>query len=116
MDALSLLKEACLKKSFKSFNHLQPGEYIVSLFEKYETDHGERVRITIDDFYMYLPERFNKSLSQEVIDDLNKSPKIMVYGGKDVGAQNRLILDFKDASYFTEMLGSEIFPVNEFIS
>lgn len=109
MDALSLLKEACLKKSFKSFKNVQPGEYIVSLFEKCETDHGERVRISIDDFYMYLPERFNKPLSHEKINELNKTPKIMVYGGKDGDAQNRLILDFKEASYFTEMLGGELF-------
>lgn len=103
MDALALLKDACMTKSFKSFKHLQPGEYIVTLFEKSKTDHGERVRITIDNYYMYLPDRFNKKLSQEYIDELNKTPKIMIYGGKDVNAQNRLILDFKDAAYYSEL-------------
>lgn len=104
MDALSLLKEACVKKSFKSFKDMQPGEYIVTLFERCETNQGDRIRITIENFYMYLPERFSKSLPQEKLDELNTSPKIMIYGGKDVSAQNRLILDFKDATYFTDML------------
>lgn len=107
MDALSVLKEFCLKKTFKSFKDLPPGEYIVSLFEKSTSNHGERVKITINDFYMYLPERFN--FTEKQLEELNETPKIMVYGGKDSTAQNRLILDFKDASYFTEMLQEEMF-------
>lgn len=110
MDALTLLRETCVKKQYKSFKNLNPGEYIVTLFEKFLTTHGERVRITVDNCYMYLPERFNKSLSQEQIDELNKSPKIMIYGGKDANEQNRLILDFKDAAYYTELFADgEIF-------
>lgn len=104
MDALSVLKETCLKKTFKSFKDLQPGEYIVTLFEKCETEKGERIRITIEDTYMYLPLRFYKALTEEALIELNKTPKIMVYGGKDTTTLNRLILDFKDASYFAEML------------
>lgn len=110
MDALSMLNEACSKKSFKSFNDLLPGEYIVKHFEKHESKHGERVRIAIDDYYMYLPQRFNTTLSQGRLDELNKSPKIMVYGGKDISARDRLILDFKDVSYFTELFNdNELF-------
>ena len=111
MDSLSALKKACSPKFYKSFKHLQVGEYIVTNFEKKTTDHGERVRIAIDDFYMYLPERFN-SLTQEMLDDLNKAPKIMVYGGKNPNQQNALILDFKEATYFTEMLTDEMFGLN----
>lgn len=106
MDALSALREACQKKSFKSFNNLQPGEYIVTNFESSETNHGQRIRITIEDFYMYLPERFNKKLTEEVLEELNKSPKIMIFSGKDASLQNRLVLDFKDASYYSEMFTS----------
>lgn len=90
---------------------MQPGEYIVTWFEKCTTDLGERVRVTIDDYFLYLPGRFNDVLTQEIIDELNKAPKIMIYGGKDAAAQNRLILDFKDASYFSDMFtDTELFP------
>lgn len=59
---------------------------------------------------MYLPERFNTALTQQAVDELNKNPKIMVYGGKDANAQNRLILDFKDASYYADLFpDGEIF-------
>lgn len=111
MNALASLKAACTSTGFKSFKSIQPGEYIVTNFEKCKTDHGNRLRISIDNYYMYLPARFNDSLTQDDIDDLNKSPKIMVYGGKDANQQNRLILDFKDASYFTDMFPAEEFYV-----
>lgn len=84
------------------------GEYIVTHFERRITDHGERVRVSIDDYYMYLPSRFN-SLTQEVLDDLNETPKIMVYGGKNPNAQNALILDFKDTTYYSDIFPEEIF-------
>lgn len=108
MDALTVLKEACLRKTYKSFNLLQPGEYIVTLFEKYSSRHGDRIRITIEDTYMLLPERFNEALTDQILLDLNKSPKIMIYGGKDLSNQNRLILDFKDASFYADMFITEI--------
>lgn len=110
MESLAMLRDACVVKSFKSFKDIQPGDYIVTFFDKTITDHGERVRVTMDDGYMYLPHRFNK-LPQEVLDDLNKTPKIMIYGGKDPSARNRLIIDFKDtATYYTDMFtDSEIY-------
>lgn len=111
MDALAVLKQACVKTTFKSFKNMQPGEYIVTSFEKCTTDHGERVRVTVEDYYLLLPGRFNTMLTQEIIDELNKSPKIMIYGGKDASARDRLILDFKDATYFSDMFaGAELFP------
>lgn len=96
--ALSALKSACVKKKYKSFKELVLGEHVVKKFNIVETTHGKRVRIETDQFYMYLPERFVTVLTEPVIEELNKSPKIMVYGGKDETERDRLILDFRDYS------------------
>lgn len=111
MDALTILKDTCVKRLFKSFKNLAPGEYIVNSFEKCKTTHGDRIKINMDDSYMLLPERFNKSLSQKDINELNKAPKIMIFGGKDPETQNRLILDFKDAAYYSDLFTQEEFLV-----
>lgn len=100
--ALCALQAACSKKKYQSFKDLEEGEYIVSHFTIIETSHGRRVRIDLDDKYMYLPERFVKSI-QQYIDVLNKSPKVMVYSGKDSSHRDRLILNFHDSPYFADI-------------
>lgn len=117
MDALTILKLACVQKperaqfamTYKNFDQIHPGEYIVTKFEKRASEkYGEQVRITVGDWYMNLPPRFNGPLTDVVIDELNKTPKIMVYGGKNQSEYNRLILDFKDASaYVTQFINSQ---------
>lgn len=102
---MEALNSACAVQSFKSFRELEQGEYIVNKFSKASTNHGERIRIDCAGFYMLLPERFAQTLTDEVIAELNKSPKVMAYSGKDVSNRNRLILHFKEFTYFTEMLG-----------
>lgn len=100
MDALNQLKAICAKKTFKSFKDLVPGEYIVNNFALVTTTHGVRVSLTIDNgsTFLYLPERFN--MDEATIAELNDSPKIMIYGGKeDSTVKGRLILDFKDVAY-----------------
>lgn len=98
MSALEKLKAACAKKSqpakpYKSFSALPPGEYAVYEFSKIETKHGQRIRITLRDSYMYLPERC--ILDDADIKELNSvPPRMMVYGGKEASEKNRLILDF----------------------
>lgn len=99
-ESMAALQSACEKKNFISFKNLRQGEYIVKNFCIVDTQHGKRVQIDVNDGYMLLPERFLTVLPQLVIDDLNKSPKIMSYKGKDVNDGNRLILDFKDVDYF----------------
>lgn len=95
MNALEKLRAACAKKViYKSFETLAPGEYTVYEFSKIETKHGHRVRITLEDYSMYLPERV--ILDDDDITELNASPKIMIYGGKETLKQNRLILDFRN--------------------
>lgn len=106
MSAMLVLKNACLKKPYKSFKDLAPGEYIIKQFSvvtsKYE---GKRiVRIDMEESYMYLPERFATSMTDAIIAELNASPKIMVFTGKDMNDRERLILDFHDVSYFAQGL------------
>lgn len=104
-SALSALKMACLKRNFKSFKDLMPGEYIVKNFSIVNSTHGPRIRIDLADYtYMYLPERFINVLTQDKIDTLNLTPKVMIFSGKETTNRDRLILDFRELSYMTEML------------
>lgn len=89
MDALKTLKAACEKRGYQSFTSLEVGEYIVSKFTAVTTKHGPRIRIELDDTYMFLPERFSTLLTPEVLLNLNASPKMMIYGGRDTENQNR---------------------------
>lgn len=82
MSALEVLNSISEKRSFKSFKTLAQGEYIIRRFTSVETSYGKRTRIDFDDGYSYLPERYN-SLRQDQLDELNTTPKIMVYAGKD---------------------------------
>lgn len=100
VSALNALQKACLKKPFRSFKDLDVGEYIVESFALVETKFGKRLRINLVDTYMYLPERFSMSLDDAALSELNSSPKIMVYSGKDMTDKDRLMLDFKDVPYF----------------
>lgn len=103
LAALNALNTACGKKAYQSFNNLAIGEHIVNYFSICNTKYGDRIQIELDDKYMILPERFSKKLDQEKLDVLNRSPKIMIYSGKDSSYQNRLILEFRDSSYYAEM-------------
>lgn len=100
--ALSALQSACSKKKYQSFKDLEHGEYIVNHFTIIDTSHGRRVRIDLDDKYMFLPERFVKTIEPH-IDVINKTPKVMVYSGKDSSDRDRLILNFRDSSYFADI-------------
>lgn len=96
------LKEACLKKPFKSFSDIIPGEYIVRNIALVTSRYGLRVRIDFDTFYMYLPERFNITLNATRCEELSKSPKLMIYSGKDTADKNRLLLDFQEVALCTK--------------
>lgn len=107
MSALEKLKAACGKKtskSYKSFKDLDAGEYIVYDFSWIQTSHGRRIRVTLDDYFMYLPERFSTSLDDAEIAELNSSPKVMVYGGKNPSENNRLILDFHELHHLATQM------------
>lgn len=94
--ALNTLQKSCLKRPYKGFKDLEHGDYTIQSFSFSNTDHGKRVRVDMDDCYMYLPKRFADSLDQAAINELSKSPKIMTYSGKDHEERDRLILEFKE--------------------
>lgn len=94
MNAISMLKSACVNKPFKSFKNLLVGDYIVEDFQRVTTSYGDRVRIEIFDAVMYLPERFSRILSDGLLTELNESTVVMSYSGKDPNTSNRLLLDF----------------------
>lgn len=99
-EAMAALQSACEKKNFLSFKNLRLGEYIVKNFCIVDSLHGKRIQIELNDGYMYLPERFVAVLPQPIIDDVNRSPKILIYKGKDINDGNRLLLEFKDIEYY----------------
>lgn len=104
--AMNALKAACARKRFASFKDLPVGEYIVNRFSIVDTAHGERIRVDLQGSYMFLPQSFLELLPPDVIEDLNKAPKVMVYSGKDVNNRYALILDFNEVSYFdNDVLG-----------
>lgn len=102
-NALGVLRLACTKKKFVSFKDFSTGQYVVNKFTIVETTYGKRVQIDLNDSYMYLPERFVNMLTQKDIDELNKSSKIMIYKGKDTTDKDRLILDFAENSYYSDL-------------
>lgn len=92
MDALLA---ACSKvTSYMSFDALPIGEHRVSNFFKTDSKYGQRVRVNVGEKYVYLPERFS-CLTSNDLKQLNKTPTIMIYGGKDRSNQDRLKIDFK---------------------
>lgn len=110
MVALNTLNAACVHKKFASFKDLSPGEYIVDKFAIVHTMFGDRIRIDLQDTYMYLPESILKTVTIADIAELNKTPKIMIYGGKDVDNHNKLILSFSEVAYFDNQLLNLITP------
>lgn len=94
MSVLNLLKTANLGREYKSFKDLPVGSYVIKRFSLFETTYGVRVRIEINDWYMFLPERFTGFIRDENIADLNAATVVMTYSGKDMNNQSRLILDF----------------------
>lgn len=94
MNAIQTLKSACAMKHFVNFDNLPTGEYIVESMQRVTTPFGERIRVELKDVIVYLPERFTKVLTEEIVAELNTCAMVMIYSGKDP-VQNRLLLDFE---------------------
>lgn len=97
MSAFQSLKTACKAPTvYKKFDQIAAGEYTVLEFKFVSTRIGKKLVVVTTDFMCFLPDRIAKSLSSdEVIAELNRTPCVMKYGGKDVTRHNRLILDFE---------------------
>lgn len=94
MAAITILKNAGTSKPFKSFKDLEIGEYAIEKFDLVPTTYGIRIRIQLQDSFLFLPQRYAEAIGDQSINDLNLSSVIMTYSGKDPKNQNRLILDF----------------------
>lgn len=89
MDAFSMLKSVCCTKQFVSFENLPVGDYFVEEFALVNTKFGTRIRVDIGDKVVFLPERFSKNMTSEKVNELNNSPKLMCYKGKDASKHNK---------------------------
>lgn len=85
-----------MNKPFKSFKNLTIGTHYVESFRRVSTNFGDRIRVDFLEFYMYLPDRFSRLLTDGLLTELNNgdSDVVMTYSGKDSIVQNRLLLDF----------------------
>lgn len=110
MDAIGKLKTACLNKPISNFNDLPIGDHIVENIQRVKTVHGARLRVELKDVVVYLPERFAKPLTDDIVDELNASAVLMTYSGKDPEAKNRLIVSFEAVKM--DELG-ELFPSSD---
>lgn len=95
MQALGILKSACVNKPYKSFRNLAVGDYVVDNFQRVNTNYGDRLRVELSDCVMYLPERFSHLLTDDHLTELNDGTVVMSFSGRDPHAQNRLLLDFE---------------------
>lgn len=101
--ALLIIKSACVSKEYKSFNNLNAGSYYVQYFQRITTPSGERIRVDLVDFFVYLPQRFSYKLDDDNLTELNTIDKavVMTYAGKK--SDGSPILDFDvvkfDADY-----------------
>lgn len=94
---MDFLKKACWS-TVVSFKDLPIGDYIVTEFKLVTTkNYGVRLTAILGDKQVFLPNRFSKDITEEIVTDLNKTPKIMSYTGRDERRGDMVLLDFKDA-------------------
>lgn len=97
MEDLLNLNSSATKAVAKSkrFDDLKIGEYLVKTFKLKEFPFGLRLLVEIDNFYLILPPRFSDKInSEQQLAEINAKKFKMVYGGKDPGEFNKLIIDF----------------------
>lgn len=98
MSSLDLLKQAANAIPFLKFDELEIGhEYPIDRFEWLaDTKYGPCVVVYINGDMLYLPKRFIKIFkTAEQVEGLNKVKYVMIYHGKDVILNNRVLLDFE---------------------
>lgn len=93
--AFNLLKSASINKPYCSFSELPVGEYIIAEFALVDTKFGERLRVDLGEKYVYLPMRYAVKMTNDLVAELNETPMVMIYMGKNPKKHNKIILDFK---------------------
>lgn len=81
--AFEILKSASIPKEYKNFGDLPIGEYSISKFELYKTKLGIRMKVTLGDIYVFLPERYSDGMTDDDIQLLNQTKMVLKYAGKD---------------------------------
>lgn len=86
------LLESCEFRPYKGFGDVERGEYAVKRFSVADTKYGHRVRVDLEEFYVYLPARFQAlDFPKDRIDDLNLKDVILVFKGKEPGVNGRYV-------------------------
>lgn len=85
-------------KKYVSFDNLPIGDYIIHSFDLVKTKFGEKVRCDIGDKVVFLPKRCieemdgNSNIELKLI-ELNHGKFWLLYRGKDVSRENRLMIE-----------------------
>lgn len=82
-------------KKYTNFGKLPIGEYPVQKFSLASTPHGDRIRVDLAEYFVFLPHRYFDKVNEEKCTTLNKFNYIMVFNGKENTKGERLILSFK---------------------
>lgn len=104
MNAFDVLKTACkASANYTSFEHIKPGFYDVQRFKIVNTKFGKKVVVMTEEFDCFLPERFLKGVTPQVVDALNSETYVMKYYGKDPTRHNRVMVDFEKKNPQSEL-------------
>lgn len=97
MSAFNALKTAAKASSaYRNFDNIAVGVYKVLKFEFVTSKYGKRVVVTTPEFKCFLPDRFSQSIqTDEAIAELNGSPCVMRFSGKDATRKDRVMVDFE---------------------
>lgn len=89
---MDVLLSSCETPPYKSFGVLERGDYPIRKFSVVETKYGNRVRLDLTEFHVYLPARFQAAdFPKERIDELNRKDVILEFKGKEPGVNGRYV-------------------------
>lgn len=84
MSALTILQKACKGKVYKRLSDLPVGEYLIENFQLTTVKNGAcLVKINLEEYFIFLPERIGKNFNQTFIDEMNAMKTIFVFDGMD---------------------------------
>lgn len=83
MSAFEILNKASIPKEYKNFSDLPIGEYSISKFELYKTKLGIRLKVTLGDIFVFLPERYSDGMTDDDVQLLNETKMLLKFAGKD---------------------------------